>query len=78
MVLSAEDIKKFQALYKSEFGKEIRFEDAQEKGIRLLNLMSAIYKPMTQAEFERIQAHRKNTTELLHKRMDSLKFTDNM
>jgi len=38
MVLSDEDIVKFQALYKSEFGMEISREDAYEKGIKLLTI----------------------------------------
>ncbi len=65
MVLSDEDIEKFQTLYKSEFGIEIGKEDAYEKGIKLLRLMSIIYKPMTQEEFDLIQKHRIETLPLL-------------
>jgi hypothetical protein len=52
MVLSDENITKFQALYKSEFGLEISKEDAYEKGVQLLQLMSIVYKPITQEEFD--------------------------
>lgn len=65
MVLSDEDIAKFQALYKSEFGVEISKEDAYEKGIKLLRLVSAVYKPMTEKEYEQIQKHRNDTLPLL-------------
>ena len=65
MVLLDEDIIKFQALYGSEFGMEISREDAYEKGIKLLRLMSIVYRPMTEKEFELIQKHRKDTRHLL-------------
>ncbi len=65
MVLSDEDIEKFQALYKNELGMEISREDAYEKGIKLLRLMSIAYKPMTEKEYEIIQKHRKDTLPLL-------------
>jgi len=65
MVLSGDDISKFQALYRSELGIEISKEDACEKGIKLLNLMSAVYKPMTEKEYQLIQKYRKDTFLLL-------------
>lgn len=52
MVLSDEDILRFQALYKSEFGMEISRDEAYEKGTKLLGLMSIVYKPMTEEEYE--------------------------
>lgn len=69
MALTDEDIVKFQALYKSEFGMEISREEAYEKGIKLLRLVSAVYKPMTQEEYERIQKHRQDTLPLLKQRI---------
>lgn len=71
MVLSDEDIVKFQALYKSEFGMEISRADAYEKGIKLLGLMSVIYKPMTEKEYELIQEHRTDTLPLLIKKINN-------
>jgi len=65
MVLSDEDLIKFQNLYKKEFGIEINKEDAYEKGIKLLRLMSVVYKPMTEKEYAFIQKHRKDTLSLL-------------
>lgn len=69
MHLSNDDIINFQALYKSEFGIEISREDAHEKGIKLLRLMSIVYKPMTQGNYEKIQKHRADTLPLLAKRI---------
>ena len=65
MVLTDADIAKFQALYRSEFGKEISAEQAYEQGIKLVRLMSAVYRPMTKEQFEKIQKHRVNTLPLL-------------
>ena len=70
MVLSDEDIVKFQALYKSEFGMEISREDAYEKGVKLLRLMSIVYKPMTEKEYKQIQKHREDTLVLLASKID--------
>jgi len=71
MVLSDEDIAKFQALYKSQFGKEISKEDAYEKGVKLLRLMSIVYKPMTESEFNDIQKRRDETLPLLQQNIAS-------
>lgn len=69
MVLTDSDIAKFQALYRSEFGKEISAEKAYEQGIKLVRLMSAVYRPMTKEQFEKIQKHREATLPLLIKRI---------
>lgn len=69
MRLSDEDITKFQTLYKSEFGMEINREDAYEKGVKLLRLMSIVYKPMTKEEHALIEKHRQNTKGLLENRL---------
>lgn len=72
MRLTDEDIGKFQTLYKSEFGMEISREDAYEKGIKLLRLMSIVYQPMTEKEHEHIQQHRKDTLPLLQKQLTQI------
>ena len=69
MVLTDADIEKFQALYRSEFGMEISAEEAYEKGIKLVRLMSAVYRPMAKEQFEKIQKHRIDTLPLLIKRI---------
>lgn len=72
-MLTDEQIKKFQDIYKKSFGKEISREDACEKGIKLLNLMSAVYKPMSEEEYQIIKKHRRNTLPLLEKRLSKFK-----
>lgn len=52
-MLSAADIKKFQQIYLDEFGVSISAEEAAEQGMKLLTLMSDIYKPMTQEEYDK-------------------------
>ena len=64
MVLSDDNIIAFQKLYKERFGKDISKEDAYEQGIKLLQLMSLVYRPMKLTEFEAIQARK---AELLRK-----------
>jgi hypothetical protein len=59
MTLSDAHIAEFQALYQKRFGREISKEDAGVKGAKLLRLMSLVYRPMTQAEFDAVQARRK-------------------
>ena len=50
MALSDENIKKFQEIYKSRFGKDISKEDALEQGTKLLRLISIIYSSNKQKE----------------------------
>ena len=69
MRLLDEDIIKFQALYKSSFGKEISKSEALEKGLKLLNLMKLVYVPMTQEEYDSTQAHMRKTIPALLKRL---------
>ncbi len=44
MNLSDKNISEFQELYRSELGVEINKEDAKERALKLLQLMSIIYK----------------------------------
>ena len=71
MQLSDQDIASFQALYKSTFGKEISKENAYAQGIKLLRLMSAVYKPMTQGEHELVEKRRKETLPLLKDKLQT-------
>lgn len=59
-MLSDDQIKKFQRIYKGRFGKEISKEEAYEKGIKLLRLMSLIYRPMTKEEHKSLQRRKNN------------------
>ncbi len=60
-MLSDEQIKKFQAIYRNRFGTEISKEKAYEKGVKLVRLMELIYKPMAQNEYNEMQKRRKET-----------------
>ena len=58
-MLSNEQITKFQTLYKEHFGQEIDREQACEELVKLVRLMSLIYKKMTKEEYEQLQEYRK-------------------
>lgn len=60
-MLTNEQVRKFQEIYKQCFGKEISKEDAYEQGVKLVRLMEIIYKPMTKEEYEMVQKRRKET-----------------
>ena len=62
-MLSASDIQKFQQLYFEEYGIYISTEDAAEQGMKLLTMMSHVYKPMTQQEYEKTIKARAETVE---------------
>lgn len=66
-MLSHEQIKKFQTLYKNRFGKEISREEAYEQGVKLIRLVELIYKPMTEAEYKQLQERRRETGDLKSK-----------
>ena len=53
MQLTAKQVSKFQELYKRSFGKEISKENAYEQGVKLLRLMSLVYKPITKNDYEK-------------------------
>ena len=63
MHLTEEDITKFQRLYKKHFRVEISRTRAREEGIKLVRLMRLIYKPMTKAEYDRLQQRRKKDSD---------------
>jgi len=60
-MISPKGLKKFKQLYRKHFGMEIDDQTALDKGIRLVNLIKAVYKPMTEAEYENLQKRRKET-----------------
>lgn len=53
MRISDDKIKQFQVLYKKHFGQEISKDEALEKGTKLVELMSLIYRPITKAEYQK-------------------------
>ena len=63
-MLTEKSIAKFQEIYKARFHKDLSREEAYEKGIKLVRLMQIIYKPMTESEYLKLQARRKQTGDL--------------
>jgi hypothetical protein len=55
-MISEAEVISFQQLYKKHFGREISREDALKKGIQLLRTVELTYKPMTEEEFNELQA----------------------
>lgn len=58
IMLTDEQVMKFQTIYKNRFGKEISREDALNGGIKLVRLMRLIYTPISEKEFIRLQKRR--------------------
>lgn len=54
-MLSDEQVKQFQALYRECFGKKISKEEAYKKGASLLRLVELVYRPMTKKEYEQLK-----------------------
>ena len=63
-MLTDEQITKYQTLYKNRYGKELSREKAYEQGTKLIRLMELIYKPMTEAEFQQLEEHRRQTNNI--------------
>lgn len=51
-MLTDAQIKQFRTLYRRRFGTDITAERAAELGIRLVNLMRVIYRPITAKSIE--------------------------
>lgn len=49
-MLPKEAIDEFKAIYKKEFGEEISDSEAYEKGLRLIQLIKAVYSPMPEIQ----------------------------
>lgn len=47
-MLTDQQIEQFRTLFKNRFGKEISKEEAHERGMKLVTLLKAINKPITQ------------------------------
>ena len=61
MQITDAQITKFQTLYKKHFDEGISRERAHEELIPLVRMMQLIYKPMTKADYERLQERRRRT-----------------
>ncbi len=53
MVLSDKNISGFQNLYKEEFREDISEEEAYAEAVKLIELVRAIYKPITKEDYNK-------------------------
>ncbi|PIR12772.1 hypothetical protein COV49_04320 [Candidatus Falkowbacteria bacterium CG11_big_fil_rev_8_21_14_0_20_39_10] len=58
MTLSDKNIEEFQKLHKEHFGVEISKEDARENGIKLLRLISILYRPKPDEDSKKFIANK--------------------
>ena len=59
-MINEQQIKQFQTLYKNRFGEEISEEEALEKGLKLLRLITLVYKPTAKVENQQKTDNSKN------------------
>lgn len=59
-MLTDKHISNFQEIYKEQLGVDISKEEAQKQGLQLLQLVRTVYQPLTQEEYEKIEAKIKN------------------
>ena len=57
-MISDEMITKYQELFQKRFNRDISRQEALENGIKLIRIMKLIYKPITEAEYQKLQEHR--------------------
>ena len=60
-MISREKLKEFKKIYKERFGEYLSDQVALEKAIKLLNLVKAVYQPMTKEEYDKVQKRREET-----------------
>lgn len=54
MDISEKDVKEFQDLYKSKFGKELDYQTARQKLTKLLIQVKTVYQPITKEQVEEL------------------------
>lgn len=62
-MISKKSLEEFKRLYKKRFNEDLSDQVALEKATKLLNLMRAVYKPMTKEEYDKLQRRREETKE---------------
>ena len=60
-MISQEELEKFKAIYKKQFGIDLPDQDALEKATKLFALVKAVYRPMTKEEYDMVQMRREET-----------------
>jgi hypothetical protein len=57
MQLNDKNVSDFQKLYKELYNIGLSKGEAYDKGLRILNLVKLIYKPMSKSEFAKIRCY---------------------
>lgn len=52
MRLKDEHVKRYQQIFKREFGKEINHEQAYDECLKLVLIMKIVYKPVEEKDIE--------------------------
>jgi uncharacterized protein YdiU (UPF0061 family) len=60
-MISKEELKEFKKIYKKRFGENLSDQVALEKATKLLNLVKAVYRPMTKEKYDKVQKRREKT-----------------
>ena len=60
-MISKEKLKELKKIYKKRFGEYLSDQVALEKATKLLNLVKAVYRPMTQEQYDKVQKRREET-----------------
>ena len=68
MEITANDIQRFQGLYRKHFGIVLDDGSARHKLSMLITQMAAIYKPITQMQFNDLKNENEKTSATANKR----------
>lgn len=60
-MISEKALKEFKEVHKKEFNIDLSDQDALEKATKLLNLMKAVYGPMSKGDYEKLQKRKEET-----------------
>lgn len=58
MNLTTEQVEQFQSLYRKRFGRDISKKNAYEQGVKLLQLLGAVYQPVTKNDYEKANKYK--------------------
>jgi len=73
-MISKESLEEFKKIYKNKFHKDLSDQEALDKATSLLDLVKAVYKPMTLKEHDVLQKRRLETGDITEKELkESLK-----
>jgi hypothetical protein len=64
MNLKDEHINRFIGVYEKTFQEKITYQKAYDQCLKLVTFLTAVYRPITHKDFERVQARRRETGDL--------------